>query len=380
MPQQNTKNFSQAIFISLFLALLMAVYFINIVIVSQKIGGLQDFGSFLASGRFAALGENPYSADSPLIFSIEFHEIDHQGIAPNLNPPISVLIFEQLVNISPLITAQVWRGLSILLYIFVLYIFYREQEKSEPIFLWRALWMFGLAGFWHTIELGQIYTLLLLLSAGIFNLTKNNKFVAAGILLGLLIAIKPNFIFWALALLIAGNVTSFITAGITALVISLIPIYIYGIKVYEQWFEASQKFTPNLLIFPGNNSLQGLTARFNADEAGIFLSGILVVIILIIIRKQKPATQTTNALSIITSLLISPIAWTGYTILLMPYFMELKKWELIHWFTACIFLVPFYIVLIYFEASFFNFVFLGWFYGWGLILLLVKEARNIILA
>lgn len=376
MLQQNKKNFSRAIIATIFLVVLAGVYFINIIIVSKKINGLQDFGSFIASGKFAVQGENPYSADSPLIFSVKFHKIDHQGIAPNLNPPISVLFFEQLTRIPPLFSAHAWRVLSILFYFIAFYIFFRERGEQSPSFLWRALWMFGLAGFWHTIELGQIYTLLLLLSAMIFKYTRDRKFIPAGILLGLLIAIKPNFIFWAVALLAAGYASIFIIAGITALIISLIPIYVHGIKIYEQWFEASRIFTPDLLIFPGNNSLQGLTARFHTAEAGIILSGILAILILIMISKQKPSIQTTNALAVITSLLISPIAWTGYTILLLPYIMCLKKWKAVHWIATCIFLFPFYIILTYFESSFFNFVFLGWFYGWGLLILLFNEVKG----
>lgn len=373
MLQQNIKRLYRAVIATIFLIAMATVFFINIIIVSQKIGGLQDFGSFIASGQAAALDKNPYSADSPLIFSVEFREIGHQGVAPNLNPPISVLIFELFANMHPLFMVQVWRSLSILFYIFAFYIFFKSKGESEPAFLWRAFWMFGLAGFWHTIELGQIYTFLLLLAVGVFTFTKNNNLISAGILLGFLVAIKPNFIFWAIALFAAGYATTFITAGITAFVLSLIPIYTYGIKIYEQWLEASRLFTPNLLIFPGNNSLQGLTARFNTIEAGIILSGVLAVITLIIIRKQKPPIQITNTLSVITSLLISPIAWTGYTILLLPYFMGLKKWETFHCIAACIFLVPFYIILTYFEASFFNFVFLGWFYGWGMVVLLLVK-------
>lgn len=358
---------------------LLASYYINITAVIGSWNKLMDFGSFIAAGQLSLLEINPYIDKSPLIFSVTFSNINHSGVAPNLNPPISVLIFEQLSFFSPLVTTQIWRGLSSLFYIFAFIIFLKNRDSTNPVFLSRALWMFGLAGFWHTIELGQIYTLLLLLSVGIFTYTKKKLSFPAGLLLGLLIAVKPNFIFWAMALLAAGYIKIFIIAGLTALIVSLIPIYVYGIKIYEQWFEASKIFTQNLLVFPGNNSFQGLTARFDAAATGIFLSVILVAIFLFIIKKQKPAIQTIHTLSIIISLLISPIAWTGYTILLLPYFMSLKKWDITHHLVASIFMVPFYIILIYFDASFFNFVFLGWFYGWGLILLLIKETRNIIL-
>ena len=137
-----------------------------------------------------------------------------------------------------------------------------KSHETDPNVFWRSIWAFSLAGLWHTIQLGQIYTFLLLLVMGIIINIKKEKKVLAGIILGVLIAIKPNFIFWAAALGLAGYWAIFFSAGITALCISLVPIYFYGFKIYQQWFDAANLFTPDLLIFPGNNSLQGLAAHF----------------------------------------------------------------------------------------------------------------------
>ena len=40
------------------------------------------------------------------------------------------------------------------------------------------------------------------------------------------------------------------------------PYLFFRIQNYQQWFDAAKLFTPDLLIFPGNNSLQGLAAHF----------------------------------------------------------------------------------------------------------------------
>jgi hypothetical protein len=143
-----------------------------------------------------------------------------------------------------------------------------------------------------------------------------------------------------------------------------------GFGIYRQWLEATAIFTPNLLLFPGNNSFQGLTARLGSAEAGIVISILFAVFVVIYVYKTKPATEKVNAFGIISSLLISPIAWTGYTLLTLPIFFERKQWDWPLWFAAGIFSVPFIVPLALFLSNFPNFVIFGWFYGWGLLILL----------
>ncbi len=353
--------------------ILAAFFYININVNLASREKLQDFGSFIASGQLVVQGENPYNISSPLIFSVNFDKIGISGIAPNLNPPISVLIFRQLANIPPNISVQAWRILSIALYFFIVFNLIRANSHEFPSINWKVIWALSLAGFWHTVELGQLYILLLALASGTVIYAQKNRPIVAGVFLGGLIAIKPNFIFWALALWAAGYGSIFLTAGITALSISLLPFFTYGYKIYEQWLKASQIFTPHLLAFPGNNSLQGLTARFSSPQTGVALSMLLAIGVLIFIRKNRSVTHNTHLLGIITSLLISPIAWTGYTILLLPTLMKENRWNLSHWISAGIFTLPFFMVLGLFEENYFNFVFFGWFYGWGLLILLISE-------
>lgn len=372
------KKSNQHLFvISLVTSILAVFFYINITFVLGNINGLSDFGSFIASGQFANRGENPYATHSPLIFTVYFPDIHHYGLAPNLNPPISVLVFQQIANINPVYSIQIWRILSILFYGWTIYLLTRESlGRTNPNLFWRVIWAMSLAGFWHTIQLGQIYTFLLLLVAGVTLSMEKEKRIWAGVLLGILIAIKPNFIFWAIALGVAGYGSIFLSAGITAIFISLIPVYFYGLKIYQQWLEAANLFTPNLLVFPGNNSLQGLTAHFGLAQMGTILSAGLSIAAIVLVYKYKPNIFKLNLISIITSLLISPIAWTGYTLLLLPFFFKVQKWEREYWISAFIFSVPFLFVLGLFTTNFFNFIFWGWFYGWGLLILLIGEAMR----
>ena len=354
----------------LIIGVLLYIYSINAIFVGTTLGELHDFGSFIAAGRLAQAGENPYSSDAPLVFNVTFKGISLSGDAPNLNPPISVVLFEQIANNEPFVLINTWRIVSVLLFVASIFILQRAYSKTGTPAILRIAWAAALAGFWHTIQLGQLYCFLLLLAVLTFVFLRNRKDIPAGIMLGLLIALKPNFVFWAFALLAARRWKVFLAAGFTGLGVSLIPVIAKGFSIYVQWLEASQLFTPVLLLFPGNNSFQGLTARIGQPQVGIILGLLLSLAVLWHIYKHKPVDSAVNALGVTISLLISPIAWTGYTLLLLPVFFELKKWDWKYYLSAAIFAVPVVHVLDNFKTSTAGFTLFGWFYGWGLLILL----------
>lgn len=354
-----------------FSALLTIFYIINAWFVCNSLDALYDFGSFIAAGELSKSGENPYSDQSPLIFSVYFPTINHEGIAPNLNPPISVLAFEFITDIPSEKSIAIWRIVSSFLFMIAIFLLQRfSNPPLNPGNIWRIFWAFGMAGIWHTIQLGQIYALMFILAVAAWILLKRNEPILGGIAIGMLISIKPNFIFWAIALMAVRNWAAFWASVFTAAGISAIPLLYRGSDLYLQWLEASARYTPDLLIFPANNSIPGLAARFNLPQAGYIAGMVLAALILIHIVNQKPSIEMSNALGILTSLLISPIAWTGYTLLVAPIFFERSEWNWQYWTSAFIFIVPFFIPLILFQTSYLNFVIFGWFYGWGLLVLL----------
>ena len=367
----NTERIASLLGKSFFLSTILIAIVINALFVIPSLDEMHDFGSFIAAGQLANKGKNPYAADSPLIFSVYFPKINHYGLAPNLNPPISVLFFEGLVHFPTMQVLAVWRIISVLFFLSA--VFFLIQNTLMPLapnFAERILLVFALAGFWHAIQLGQIYTFMLLVTTGAWIWLKQNRYIWGGIALGILIAVKPNFVFWGLALAAAKNWKAFFSTVLTAISLSVLPILFYGPQIYIWWLEASTIFTPDLLIFPGNNSLQGLTARFGYPQLGIMLGIIFAALILILIHKRKFSLTKVNSLGILISLLISPIAWTGYTLSALPILLERRTWNWRFWLAALIFVVPFYVPLVLFQASPFNFIFFGWFYGWGLLILL----------
>jgi hypothetical protein len=332
---------------------------------------LMDFGSFYASGLKIQNGENPYDPNSEYIFEINFSRVGAGGKMMNLNPPISVIIFEFMSRFDPHQSLIIWQVTSAILYagiIFLLATTYKQNVRPA-IFLWA----FTLAGFWHTLVLGQIYILLLLFTVLGWIFLQRGKYIPAGIAIGLVVAIKPNFILWPIFLLFSGYYVTFFVSVLSSLIVSLIPVIFYGTRIYAQWLEASALHFETM-IMPGNNSILGLTTRFSSISTGMVISVILVLILLVFSKRKSSnnmeKTEYVSALGIIASLLASPISWTGYTILLLPIYFSLKKWTVPAMVSAAILSIPFAVVLQLFQSSFVNFVLFGWLYGWGILLLL----------
>ena len=354
-----------------------AALIINFTPFMDSQNALMDFGSFYASGLKSQNGENPYDPNSEFIFDINFSRVGAGGKMMNLNPPISVVFFRALSYFDPHQTLIIWQIASVILYAGAVIMLARYYKQN--ITLTKIIWAFTLAGFWHTVVLGQIYSVLLLLTALGWILLQKRKYVWAGLAIGLVVAIKPNFGIWPIFLLASGYYVTFLAAAVCGLIVSAIPIIFYGTKIYSQWLEASTLRIETLMM-PGNNSIVGLTSRFQNMNLGIILSVVAVVALLIISISKKSndleSSERISALGIMASLLASPISWTGYTILLLPVFFSRRKWTFPVIISAAILSIPFAIVLQLFQTSFINFVLFGWLYGWAILLLLGDVVRN----
>ena len=139
---------------------------------------LLDFNSFVRSGQAAINGGNPYDTST--------------GETINLNPPLTLLVFRYLAEPDPRNIYQIWRLVTFSLYILVLVILKRAYPQlTTPA---RLAWALCMTGIWYTLLMGQIYVLLLLLCVGAWLSLKSNKPVLAGGMIGLLAAVKPNFL------------------------------------------------------------------------------------------------------------------------------------------------------------------------------------------
>jgi hypothetical protein len=355
--------------------LLVVAILINIAFVLATAGHLFDFGSFLASGQSARSGMDPYDAGSPLIFRTEYPAWGIGGSMVNLNPPLSVLVFTLLPDSHPLLFANLWRLASLGLYVLAVFLFGRAAPATPSRL--QFIWALSMAGFWHTIQLGQIYVVPVCLLALSMLLEKKGRPILAGALAGGIVAIKPNLLIWILMLAAARRWKMSLAAVVSAAALSAIPALVYGPEIYLQWLRAG-KLDGRILGMPGNSSLAGLTTRLGSLEIGLGL-GLLLSLFYLIAIARRPAPESdrpAHALGLTLSLLASPISWTGYTLMLIPVFFWRREWPSLMTVAGGILAVPFIVPLFLFDNSMFNFVLWGWWYGWGLLLLLAEISRT----
>ncbi len=303
--------------------------------------GLKDYGSLYASGSLANLHVNPYR-DHPLVSHIR--DVDRHGPytplqgnrvnAINLNPPVVLYLFRLLARLDPKTSYVTWACVSAGLFIAsVLLVLRTYPAKKLRI---RVLWILSMGAVWHTFQLGQIYMILLFCAAIAWWALREHKWLAAGISIGIICAIKPNFLVWP-GLLIAGKskktgFTAFATTGL----LSAIPLFLQGPLIYRQWLAACQKF--NGYELPGNSSLLSICSRAGIPQAGFALTFLVLAAVTIWILVTKPEPLFTSQIGILTSLIAGPISWLGYTILLIPvmYSKKMDTWTRIGCVMLCI--------------------------------------------
>jgi hypothetical protein len=326
--------------------------------------GLWDFGSFVASGRAASEGLNPYGI-YPLTLRVELPGFESWN--PNLNPPISALLFQAFDVADPYVTYQVWRWISVAVYAAaVLLLVNRVGNRVEALII--AVWAFALAGFWDTLFLGQIYLPLVLAGVAAWLLLERGAGLWAGVLIGIVVAMKPNFLVWPVLLFLSGQHRSALVAFITAGAISLIPLIIYGPEVYRQWFELVAA-DGDRALFLTNGSFAGLAARAGIPSFGLVLGFVLLAGLAAWALWLRPDVLTVSAMALLASILASPLGWIHYTLFLLPVIA-------MHWnrlamrVVALLLIIPVPFIIDQLGKPAWTQLTIGSVYGWALVLCL----------
>jgi hypothetical protein len=334
---------------------------------------LEDFGSFVASGRAAGEGLNPYGI-YPLTLRVSFPGFDAWN--PNLNPPISALLFRLFDLADPHVSFRIWWGISVLAYGAAVLLLVRRYPQPGRLVLF--LWAFALAGFWDTLALGQIYLPLVLAGTAAWLLLERGEGRWAGLLIGLVVAMKPNFLIWPALLFLAGHRTPALVGVAVAAAVSAIPLVVMGPEVYRQWFEliASDR---DRAAFLTNASLAGLTARVGLPTLGLVLGFALLAGSALWAVRRRPSVSRASAVALLLALLASPIAWVHYTLFLLPVFFT--HWRLAGMrLVALLLIVPAPFVIDQFGKPAWIQLTLGSLYNWALVLclavlLMLERAR-----
>jgi hypothetical protein len=331
---------------------------------------LWDFGAFVESGRASREGLNPYGV-YPLTPHVSFPGFEVSN--PNLNPPISALLFRLFDLTDPHLGFRVWWAISILCYGVTVLLLVRRYGQAEGWVL--VPWAFALAGFWDTLVLGQIYLPLVLAGVSAWLLLDRREGrrdgsswadVCAGFLIGLVVAMKPNFLVWPVLLFLSGQRRPALVSFATAALISIIPLAALGPEVYRQWFELIASDSGRA-AFLTNASLAGLTARIGAPALGLSLGLALLAGSALWALRARPTATHASALALLLALLASPIAWIHYTLFLLPVlFSRWQRWGIRP--VALLLIVPVPFILDQFGKPAGVQVTLGSLYNWALVL------------
>ena len=341
--------------------LLLLSILLNATWVALNAGALRDYGSFIAAGKASSTSDNPYGVYENT-FRVRYGDFDVD--TPNLNPPVSIYPFKALAQIDPYAGKTLLNLSSIAVFAGVIAALMRAYpDKRTPMML---LWALSLAGFWHAIELGQVYMPLLAAVTAAW-LLQDRRPVLAGLLIGLTIALKPNFVVWPLLLLLGGDRKTGAAALATAAGISAIPLLIDGPRVYRQWLEASQDFGG--LELPGNSAIVAMFARAGLPEAGIAVSVALALALAVWAWRSGASKQELSAAGITGALLLGPITWSGYSLFVLPVLLS-RQWGNWERATATLLAFPFWLVLLLMLTNQVTYMLLGPVYGWGLLIML----------
>jgi hypothetical protein len=333
---------------------------------------LFDFGSFVASGRAAAQGLDPYGIYPPLTFRVVLPGFETWN--PNLNPPALLPLFQLFGWFDPHQAFRIWWSVSFAAYVAVLALLASHYMRKS--WLLPVMWALALAGFWDTLVLGQIYTPLVLCAVAGWLLLDRGHSMLAGLAIGVVVAAKPNFAAWPLLLLAAGHMAPAAAALSTAALLSLVPVGLYGPEVYRQWFEVIADDAGRAL-FLTNASLPGILARAGLKPlAAVAAFAVMAALGAWVLRRRSDALQA-SALGLIGALVSSPLAWVHYTLFLLPIFFFLgprNGWILA---AALLLLIPVPAVLELSDMSAPLQVTIGSVYGWAVLLCLAGTVASI---
>jgi hypothetical protein len=307
---------------------LSALIALAVIQVLQPRNKLRDFATFVQAGKAYEQGSNPY---------VRYQEPDPAaGIepgtslatgSPNLNPPISIYPFRLLADADPFAARNGLGAVSALIYAGACVLLLKAYPwQRRPLIM---LWLLAVAGFWYTLVLGQIYVPLFALGLGALLLIERGRSLLwAGVLAGLVVAIKPNFAIWPLFLLLAGHRKLALTAIAVAAAVSAVPLLLEGPEIYSQWLEAARAYPRAAIAI--NASMFGLATRLGIPEVGhVVTAGIIAVGAFYAWRWRLTAREASHW-AVMLTLFVGPLTWVGYTLFMLPLLLSRRwaRWEL----------------------------------------------------
>jgi hypothetical protein len=262
--------------------------------------GLHDFSVFYREGLAWNDGRPLYTGDYRL----------------NLNPPLlTVAVFSPLARLSYPAAKTIWLLLTATSIALSLRVIRRELQLSVPASVTALGAMLVTQGAFMALRSGQISWLLMPLLTLAWGSYRGGRLAAAGVYIGLAIAMKPPLVLLAIML----PWMTWLTAGAVSAALSLIAVTVTGIAPWLTWARLGSEVT--WLGSPANASLWGAAARLRSGGVAGAIHDLPVPWIVAVCAIALFLGWTTLRqrdrdrrflLATLWSLLSSPLGWAYY--------------------------------------------------------------------
>jgi hypothetical protein len=276
----------------------------------------RTYGGFVVSGNAANQHLDPY-AIGPGVWAVHAFRNETGPLIydRNLQPPIVLPLFQLFARLSIASGVALWMFGSFAIFVAgtaaVLVTF---RETLSPwliplILLSRATIC--------TFEFGEDFALLFALAAGAVCFLHVEKEWPASICIGVLVAVHWNFGLWPVLLYAVGHRRMAVRAGCIALLLTALPILIYGPSIYLHLLHAIR--TDNHSFGMGDISITGFFTRAGHRQIGLALSLCFAWILFFAVRRKKRADPIAiGGLAACSAILFSPLGWFEFLIVAFP--------------------------------------------------------------
>src|SRR5262245_48165906 len=289
---------------------------------------------FWALGAAAGLGlgliASALKNASTRIWDIDFRVFYESGMAwraggdlyatarafPNLNPPQFIVAFAPLTWFPPDTAVKVWLAINVAAAIVTAVIIWRELDlpRSNTAFMAAV----AITGVRTCIEFGfeegQPLGIFALLCTIAWSAQRRDNWKLAGLLLGVLVSLKPFMGCFLLVALLRRQWTTIAWSIIAALMSEAAGVAVAGVHSFSRWLEIGRSVS--WFKHPLNASIAGLLARAEIGwHLWLPLTLILVVATVAVIRKVDNVDTEWLACGVL-SILVNPLGWVYYLPLL----------------------------------------------------------------
>ena len=238
----------------------------------------------------------------------------------NLNPPLLTVLLLPFAWLDALTAYRVWVVLCVVMVVGSLLLVARELRlRPVPVTFVMAA-VLASSPLHGTLVLGQIYPVLLVGLVAGWLAERRGRAVLAAVLFGITVSLKPSLA-PVLLLYVAQRRWVPLRAGVvSAVVASLVGVALCGPASGLAWLRIA--FSSPVPDTVDNASLPGLAVRLGIPPTIGLVAGVIVLggTLLVLARHRRRVDPAGTAMWAVLAagLLLSPIAWHNYLMLLWP--------------------------------------------------------------